>query len=143
MRFRAFVILVVVGLIAASVVSAAPAQHPDANHAQHHADLNHSANPSHADPISGEWEASFKGPQEIPPFTQTFKLKLDGEKVTGTSESNFGTGKIKGTWSANKLKITVESERGAMELAALLKEGKLVGEWAVSHGEGKWEAKKK
>ena len=128
MRIKTFVIwmsvLVLIGLITITASATTSTQHQ-------------------ADPISGQWEASFTGPQDMPAFTRTLKLKLDAEKVTGTFESEMGSGTIKGSWAESKLKLTLTSERGAMEFTASLKDGKLIGEWDVGHVQGKVEAKKK
>lgn len=95
------------------------------------------------DPISGEWDASFRA-DEIDGFGRKLKLKLDGAAVTGTFESGqHGTGTIRGSWSENKLNLTMESAQGTMTLTAVLKKEKLVGEWDVGHVQGKWEARKK
>jgi hypothetical protein len=96
-----------------------------------------------ADPISGRWSASFEFAGGNP-FAQTLRLKLEGKKVSGSTEaSHTGGGTITGTWEAGELNIAIEGERGTMALTGRLKEGKLAGDWDVGHAKGKWEAKKK
>ncbi|PYP88013.1 MAG: hypothetical protein DMF61_07895 [Blastocatellia bacterium AA13] len=98
---------------------------------------------SASDPISGEWAANADVQGMSIPFT--LKLKLDGDKVTGESTSEQGTAPIsKGSFSADKLSILVDTPNGALKLDATLKEGKLVGDLDfASQFQGKWEAKKK
>ena len=75
----------------------------------------------------------------------TLTLKLEGNKVTGSYESShLGSGAISnGSWTDNKLTITVETSHGPLALTGALQNGKLVGEWDAGHVQGKWEAKKK
>ena len=97
-----------------------------------------------ADPISGDWDASFEGQGTSAPVT--LKFKLDGDNVTGTSESpHLGPGTIKnGSWTVNKLSFTLEVAHGSFTATGMLKDGKLVGEWNGSEGmQGRWEAKRK
>jgi len=95
------------------------------------------------DPISGEWSASADAQGQSIPFT--LKLKLDGDKVTGTSESDQGSVPIsKGTWTAGKLSFSLETGQGSINLTAMVKDGKMVGEYDFAgQMTGKWEAKKK
>ena len=96
------------------------------------------------DTISGEWDASFEAQSTSVPVT--LKFKLDGDKVTGTSESpHLGLGTLKnGSWTANKLSFTLEVAHGSFTVTGMLKDGKLVGEWNGSEGmQGSWEAKRK
>ena len=95
------------------------------------------------DPISGEWEAIFAAQGTSVPIT--LELKLEGGKITGTSEStHLGSGTIsKGSWVANKLSFTLESARMSIAVIGVLKEGKLVGEFDAGQLKGAWEAKKK
>ena len=127
MRLRASLILVAIALLAVvtSASSTAPWQ----------------AKPK-ADPISGEWEAVIKGPDNSRQIT--LRLKLEGENVMGTSESShLGNGTISnGSWANNKLKITVATNHAALELTGTLQNGKLTGDWDAGHMRGKCEAKK-
>jgi hypothetical protein len=95
------------------------------------------------DPISGEWDATADAGGTSLPFT--LKLKLDGDKVTGTSESAQGTATLsKGSFAANKLSFNLDTPNGAIAMTALLKDGKLVGDFDFAgQMTGKWEAKKK
>lgn len=99
---------------------------------------------SSADPISGEWDASLEAQGMAAPVT--FKLKLDGDKVTGTTESpHLGQGTVSnGSWIDGKLRFTIEGNKGAIAITGILKEGKLVGEFDAGRGmQGKWQAIKK
>jgi len=95
------------------------------------------------DPISGEWDATADAGGTSLPFT--LKLKLDGDKVTGTSESAQGTATLsKGSFAANKLSFNLDTPNGAIAMTALLKDGKLTGDFDFAgQMTGKWEAKKK
>ncbi len=96
-----------------------------------------------ADPISGEWTATFELAGGSP-FTRTLKLELAGARVSGTATSaRLGDGTVSGTWEAGELNLAIEGERGTMALAGALKDGKLSGDWDVGHAKGKWSAKKK
>lgn len=98
-----------------------------------------------ADPISGVWDASLQAQGTQAPVT--FKFKLEGEKVTGVSESeHLGSGTLhNGSWKANKLSFTIDGNFGVIALTGELREGKLAGEWSLTGKEmkGAWEAKKK
>ena len=98
-----------------------------------------------ADPISGEWEGSLQAQGTNAAIT--FKFKLEGEKVTGVSASDhLGSGVLNnGSWTANKLRFTVNGNFGVIALSGELHNGKLAGEWSLTGKEmkGTWEAKKK
>jgi len=96
-----------------------------------------------ADPISGDWEAEADAGGQPLPFT--LKLKLDGDKVTGASESAQGSVPIsKGSFASEKISITLETPNGAIVLTALVKDGKMTGEYDFAgQFNGKWNAKKK
>ena len=130
MQIRASIILVVIALLvaASSASSAAPWQ----------------AKPKpKADAISGAWDAVLTTQDNT--VSITLKLKLEGAKVTGTSESShLGNGSVSnGSWANNTLKITVETSHAPLELTGALQNGKLAGEWDAGHMQGKWEAEKK
>ena len=100
--------------------------------------------PSADDPITGEWVASVdvEGGQTM---HIALHLKLEGDTVTGSSESQLGSAMISnGTWDGNKLTFSLDSPNGSINMNAVLKDGKLVGEYDYA-GQltGKWEAKKK
>jgi hypothetical protein len=95
------------------------------------------------DPISGDWDASADAQGTAIPFT--LKLKLEGDKVTGTSDSAQGSAPLsKGTFAAGKISFSLDTPNGAIGFTGTLKEGKLVGDFDFAgQMTGKWEAKKK
>ncbi|HVG21860.1 MAG TPA: hypothetical protein VNI02_22685 [Blastocatellia bacterium] len=99
--------------------------------------------PAAADPVSGEWDASAEAQGTTIPFT--LKLKLDGDKVSGSSESSQGSAPIsKGTFVANKLTFSLDTPGGTIQLTGMVKDGKITGEFDFAgQMTGKWEAKKK
>jgi hypothetical protein len=104
------------------------------------------ASPAPAAPgdfVSGEWDGSADAQGTAIPFT--LKLKLEGDKVTGTSESAQGALPIsKGTFSAGKLSFSLETPNGAIGLTGMIKDGKITGDYDFAgQMTGKWEATKK
>ena len=99
------------------------------------------------DPISGEWDATFYNEGNTNSFTLKLRLKLEGNKVTGTYESeHVGGGNIShGEWTANKIGFSIEISHGSGSLGVTgsLKDGKLVGDFDAGQMKGKWEAVKK
>lgn len=95
------------------------------------------------DPITGEWDAAADANGTQFPFT--LKLKLEGDKVTGSSDSAQGSAPLsKGTFVGDKLAFTLDTPNGAIGFTATLKEGKIVGDFDFAgQMTGKWEAKKK
>jgi len=95
------------------------------------------------DAVTGEWDASADAQGTAIQFT--LKLKLEGDKVTGSSESAQGSLPIsKGTFVANKLTFSLDTPNGAIVLNGMVKDGKIVGEFDFAgQMTGKWEAKKK
>lgn len=93
--------------------------------------------------VSGEWDGSADAQGTAIPFT--LKLKLEGDKVTGTSESAQGALPIsKGTFSAGKLSFSLETPNGAIGLTGVIKDGKITGDYDFAgQMTGKWEATKK
>jgi hypothetical protein len=98
-----------------------------------------------ADPITGEWNVTFYvGDTTMP---ATFKLKLEGTKVTGTAYSDHtGEGTIRdGKWLDGKLSFAADFEKHqSIVVQGILKDGRLAGE--CHHPEGptyKWEASRK
>ena len=134
MRFRTFVILVVVALMAGSLsmISAGAGQHK--RPASQNEDL-----------ISGEWDAFLTPAGSGDEIPLTLKLKLDRDKVTGAFESDhLGSGNLKdGSWAANKLNLSFEMSHGLIKLTGELKQGELAGKFDACHMEGTWQAKKK
>jgi len=97
-----------------------------------------------SDPISGEWIVSFYVQGKT--TTATFKLKLDGTKVTGTAESaHTGPGTVRnGSWKENKLSFTLDfAKHESIALNGHLEGDKLVGEFTTEGFTAKWDAKKK
>jgi hypothetical protein len=95
------------------------------------------------DEISGEWDAAADANGQPFPFTLT--LKLDGDKMTGSSSSQLGTSPISsGSWKDGKLAIVLASGDGQIALIATIVDGKLVGDYDYAgQMQGKWVAVKK
>jgi len=95
------------------------------------------------DDISGEWDGAADAQGQAFPFTLT--LKVEGEKVTGSSSSELGTSAISaGIWKEGKLTIVLESGSGQIGLVATLQDGKLVGDYDFAgQMQGKWVAVRK
>jgi len=95
------------------------------------------------DEISGEWDAVADAQGEAFPFTLT--LKLDGEKVAGSSSSQLGTSQVStGIWKDGRLSLVLDSATGPIGLLATLTDGKLVGDYDYAGQlQGKWVAVKK
>jgi len=137
MRLRTFVMLVVVTLAASPPFGYSAAT-------PHHEIFRPEASPRNSDPISGEWDVSFTLQGRTVPGK--FKLKLDGDKVTGTAESEHtGPGIVsKGSWVDNKLAFTLDFKKhDSIDVIGSLKDGKLVGEFRTEGMQGTWEAIKK
>ena len=96
-----------------------------------------------ADEISGDWDAVADAGGQ--PFPFTLSLKLDGDKVTGSSSSQLGTSNISsGTWKDGKLAVLLESGAGQIVLNAVIVEGKFSGDYDFAgQSSGKWVAVKK
>jgi len=96
-----------------------------------------------ADDISGEWDAVADANGQAFPFTLT--LKIDGDKVTGSSNSQLGTSSIStGTWKDGKLSFVLEGSSGQITMAATIVDGKLSGDFDFAgQMSGKWVAQKK
>jgi hypothetical protein len=96
-----------------------------------------------AEMLNGEWEAVADAQGQPFPFLLT--LKVDGEKVSGTSSSQLGTSNISsGSWKDGKLAIVLEGSAGQIAMGATMIEGKLSGEFDFAGQlSGKWVAIKK
>jgi len=106
--------------------------------------LHHKMMKDKTDPISGEWDVLFTLQGTTVPGK--FKLKLDGDKVTGTAESEHtGPGTLsKGTWVDHKISFTLDfAAHDSIAVTGTMKDGKLVGEFRTEGMQGSWEAKKK
>lgn len=94
------------------------------------------------DPISGEWECSADANGTAIPFT--LKIKLDGDKVTGTSEGAQGATPVTaGSFSAGKLSFSLDIGGAVVKMSGMVKEGKVAGDYDFGGQAGKWDGKKK
>lgn len=95
------------------------------------------------DEISGQWDAMADAQGQPFPFILT--LKLDGEKVTGSSSSQLGESAISsGSWKDGKLSVQMEGGAGQITLVAIMLEGKLSGDYDFAGQlSGKWVAMRK
>jgi hypothetical protein len=95
------------------------------------------------DELSGEWDAAADAQGQAFPFT--LMLKLDGDKVTGSSSSELGNSTISsGTFKDGKLALVLESANGQTALIGAMVDGKLVGDYDYNGQlSGKWVATKK
>jgi hypothetical protein len=101
------------------------------------------AQPSMAEFLTGQWDATADANGQPFPFSLT--LKVDGEKVTGSSTSELGTSPITtGTWKDGKLVFVLDSSNGQIGMVATIIDGKLVGDFDYAgQMTGKWAAVKK
>jgi hypothetical protein len=97
-----------------------------------------------SDAVSGDWNIFLKiGGGSA---TGTLTLKLDGDKVTGTVESQHtGPGTLsKGSYVDDKLSFTMDfAAHESIVVTGVVKDGKLIGEFATEGMRGTWEATKK
>ena len=93
--------------------------------------------------LSGQWEAVADANGQ--PFPFLLVLKIEGEKVTGSSSSQLGESSIKdGSWKDGKLVFSLENQNGVISMSATVVEGKLSGEFDYAGQlQGKWVAVKK
>ena len=93
--------------------------------------------------LNGNWEAIADANGNPVPFT--LLLKVEGEKVTGASNSQIGDGTIKsGTWKDGKLVLEIETSGGVIAMSGTVVDGKLTGEFDYAgQVQGKWVAVKK
>jgi len=99
--------------------------------------------PSSAEVLTGVWDAAADAQGQAFPFTLT--LKVEGEKVTGSSSSQLGESTISsGTWKDGKLAVVLDGTAGQVALIATLVDGKLSGDYDFAGQlQGKWVAAKK
>lgn len=92
--------------------------------------------------LTGEWSA-LADTQGGFPFTLV--LKVEGEKVTGSSSSQLGESSISnGSWKDGKLVFILDSANGPIAMSGTLVDGKLAGEFDYAGQlQGKWVAAKK
>ena len=95
------------------------------------------------DEISGEWEAVADANGQNVPFTLV--LKVDGEKLTGSSNSELGDSTISdGTFKDGKLSFKLNGSSGVIAMVAVLQDGKLSGQFDFSgQMTGNWVAVKR
>lgn len=93
--------------------------------------------------LNGTWEAVADANGQPFPFVLT--LKVDGEKVSGTSSSQLGETNIStGTWKEGRLSFQLESASGLVTMSGTVIDGKLSGEFDFAGQlQGKWVAVKK
>ncbi len=93
--------------------------------------------------LSGDWDAVADA--EGQPFPFSLTLKVDGEKVSGSSSSQLGESPIStGDWKDGKLSLQLESPSGVISMSATVVEGRLTGEFDFAgQVQGKWVAVKK
>ena len=93
--------------------------------------------------LNGTWEAVADANGQPFPFVLT--LKVDGEKVSGTSSSQLGETNIStGTWKEGRLSFQLESASGVVTMSGTVIDGKLSGEFDFAGQlQGKWVAVKK
>ena len=107
------------------------------------AEVKKSPEPSAAELLSGEWDAAADVQGQAFPFS--LSLKVEGDKVTGTSNSQLGNSTISsGSWKDGKLVLVLDSANGQTALIGTLVDGKLVGDYDYAGQlQGKWVATKK
>jgi hypothetical protein len=93
--------------------------------------------------LSGEWDAVADAQGQ--PFPFTLVLKIEGEKVTGSSTSQLGESTVSnGTWKDGQLNFQLDSQNGTVVMSATVVEGKLSGAFDFAgQMQGKWVAVKK
>jgi hypothetical protein len=93
--------------------------------------------------LNGQWDAVADANGQPFPFLLT--LKIDGDKVTGSSSSQLGESVVKdGTWKDGKLVFQLEGQNGTISMSATVVEGKLSGEFDYAGQlQGRWVAVKK
>lgn len=99
--------------------------------------------PAAADTLSGEWDAAADVQGQAFPFV--LSLKVEGDKVTGSSSSQLGNSTVSsGSWKDGKLALVLEGSNGQIALMATMVDGKLAGDFDYSGQlSGKWVATKK
>jgi hypothetical protein len=95
------------------------------------------------DELSGDWEAVANVDGQNYPFALT--LKIDGDKITGSSVSELGNSTIsKGTVKDGKLAFQLDGGAGTIIMTASLQDGNLVGDFDFNGQlQGRWVAVKR
>ncbi|HET7286153.1 MAG TPA: hypothetical protein VFI71_01745, partial [Pyrinomonadaceae bacterium] len=93
--------------------------------------------------LNGQWDAVADANGQ--PFPFLLVLKVEGDKVTGSSSSQLGESVMKeGSWKDGKLVFQLEGQNGTISMSATVIEGKLSGEFDYAGQlQGKWVAVKK
>jgi len=93
--------------------------------------------------LNGQWDGVADA--EGQPFPFLLTLKIEGEKVSGSSSSQLGEAQISnGTWKDGKLNFQLEGGSGVITMSAVVVEGKLSGEFDYAgQAQGKWVAVRK
>jgi len=93
--------------------------------------------------LNGQWEGVADA--EGQPFPFLLTLKIDGEKVTGSSSSQLGEAQISiGSWKDGKLNFQLEGGSGVIVMSAVVIDGKLSGDFDYAgQAQGKWVAVRK
>src|SRR6266850_935837 len=104
------------------------------------AELKKPASEPAADLLSGEWDAAADAQGQAFPFTLV--LKVEGEKVTGSSSSQLGNSTVsQGSWKDGKLALILDGGSAQTALIATMVDGKLVGDYDYGGQlQGKWVA---
>ena len=99
--------------------------------------------PSSTEALSGEWEAAADVQGQAFPFS--LSLKVEGDKVAGSSSSQLGNSTISsGSWKDGKLALVIEGGNGQIVLIGAMVDGKLIGDFDYGGQlSGKWIATKK
>lgn len=92
------------------------------------------------DEFSGDWEAVANVDGQNYPFT--LSLKIDGDKITGSSASELGNSTIsKGNLKDGKLSFQLDGGAGTIFMLATLQDGNLVGDFDFNGQlQGRWVA---
>ena len=93
--------------------------------------------------LNGQWDGVADADGQPFPFVLT--IKIDGEKVTGSSSSQLGEAQISsGSWKDGKLNFQLEGGSGVITMSATVIDGKLSGDFDYAgQAQGKWVAVKK
>lgn len=102
------------------------------------------ANAMSAADLTGDWDAVADVGGQSMPFTLT--LKVDGEKVTGSTTSQQGTTTIEGTYAGGQLTFGITTPDGmSIVMSGKPEAGKIAGTFDVGGGmgQGGWSAAKR
>ncbi|MEP7077010.1 MAG: hypothetical protein ABI878_14485 [Acidobacteriota bacterium] len=91
------------------------------------------------DPVSGDWHVVFSIAGQT--AEGTMKLKLDGDKITGTVETaHTGPGTLSnGKWADGKMSFTADfPKHESIDITGAPKDGKLSGDFKTEGMGGTW-----